>query len=162
MRGLEAVPVGDRYSRFMSTRSLARAGLVWWAVLNLPLSALAAELFAGRIDAGRVAALQVGGPDATGGIGDWALSNGTLCAVVSDVTHEDNAGLGGGVLIDLGLCGRGDDLLGFTQSGQPPERSTAAVPYLNLSGASSDPRSVAMAPGRYRVFATRGPEYSVT
>lgn len=55
------------------------------------------------------------GPDATGGIGDWSLSNGTVCAIISDVEHEGEFSTKGGILIDLGFCGRGDDLYTFTQ-----------------------------------------------
>ena len=51
----------------------------------------------------------LGGPDAIGGVGDWALRNGTLCAVVADPSHQSNIAISGGGLIDLGLCGRDDD-----------------------------------------------------
>ena len=56
-----------------------------------------------------------GGNDATGGIGDWSLSNGTLCAIISDVDHESEFSTKGGVLIDLGFCGRPDDAYTFSQ-----------------------------------------------
>ena len=49
------------------------------------------------------------GPDAAGGIGDWALSNGSVCAIISNVDHESELSARGGVLIDLGYCGRADD-----------------------------------------------------
>ena len=49
------------------------------------------------------------GPDAAGGIGDWYLSNGTLCAVISNIDHESDLSVKGGVLIDLGYCDRPDD-----------------------------------------------------
>jgi hypothetical protein len=51
----------------------------------------------------------LGGPDRDAGIGDWALSNGTLCAAVSDPSHEGMLYPSGGVLVDLGFCGREDD-----------------------------------------------------
>jgi hypothetical protein len=51
----------------------------------------------------------VRGPDAIGGVGDWALGNGTLCAVVSDIAHESILSSRGGLLVDLGHCDRGDD-----------------------------------------------------
>jgi len=54
-------------------------------------------------------ALRVDGPDAVGGVGDWALGNGTICAVLSDPRHESPLSREGGVLMDLGHCGRGDD-----------------------------------------------------
>ena len=62
-----------------------------------------------QITAANVSELQRQGPDALGGIGDWHLSNGTLCAVVSDVLHEGQFSTRGGNLIDLGFCGRADD-----------------------------------------------------
>ena len=42
------------------------------------------------------------GPDAIGGIGDWFISNGILCAVFSDVSHEGEFSSRGGILVDLG------------------------------------------------------------
>ncbi|MGH0037149.1 MAG: CehA/McbA family metallohydrolase [Myxococcota bacterium] len=66
-------------------------------------------LYAGRVTAGNAGDRLVGGPDAIGGIGDWALGNGTLCAVVSDPAHETVLSPRGGVLVDLGHCGRDDD-----------------------------------------------------
>lgn len=68
-----------------------------------------AQLVATRIDAERAPALVRDGPDAVGGIGDWALGNGTVCAVVSDPSHESDLATTGGGLVDLGLCGRADD-----------------------------------------------------
>lgn len=49
------------------------------------------------------------GPDAIGGIGDWFISNGILCAVFSDVSHEGEFSSRGGILVDLGYCGKSDD-----------------------------------------------------
>jgi hypothetical protein len=72
-------------------------------------------LVAVRVDAANHAALAPGGPDATGGAGDWALSNGTLCAVVADPAHESDLAAAGGALVDLGHCGRGDDQLVLLQ-----------------------------------------------
>ena len=66
-------------------------------------------LVAERIVAGHFDRLRVGGPDADAGIGDWALQNGTLCAAVSAGEHESPLSPHGGVLIDLGHCGRADD-----------------------------------------------------
>jgi len=56
-----------------------------------------------------------GGPDATGGIGDWSISNGTLCAIISGTNHESEFSPNGGTLIDLGFCGRDDDYYTFGQ-----------------------------------------------
>lgn len=54
------------------------------------------------------------GPSAVGGIGDWHISNGTLCAIVSDVDHEGAFSTKGGSLVDLGFCGRADDQYSFS------------------------------------------------
>lgn len=67
-----------------------------------------------RITMANVAQLQREGPDAIGGVDDWFLSNGTICAVISDVTHEGEFSSKGGSLIDLGFCGRADDHFSFT------------------------------------------------
>lgn len=67
------------------------------------------ELVAEQISAARYEALRVGGPDAIAGVGDWALGNGTLCAAISDPSHESSLSNQGGVLVDLGHCGRDDD-----------------------------------------------------
>ncbi|MCK6555877.1 CehA/McbA family metallohydrolase [Candidatus Binatia bacterium] len=64
---------------------------------------------AARIDAGNAAATRLGGTDATGGLDDWALGDGTICAVVSDPSHENDLSPTGGTLVDLGRCGRNDD-----------------------------------------------------
>ena len=69
----------------------------------------AAGLFAERLTAETVSRLAVGGPDADAGIGDWVVGNGTICAAISDPAHESPLSPRGGVLVDLGHCGRGDD-----------------------------------------------------
>jgi len=83
--------------------------------------------FAERITESRYEALVVGGPDAAAGVGDWAFGNGTLCAAVSDAEHESPLSDRGGVLIDLGHCGRGDD------------QWSALQPLLNLDRSVSLP-----------------------
>ena len=75
----------------------------------MPFAPAAAELSAARIDSGNFARLRAGGPDAATGLGDWALSNETLCAGVSDPAHENDLSTSGGTLMDLGHCGQGDD-----------------------------------------------------
>jgi hypothetical protein len=89
--------------------------------------------FAGRIDAGNVAVLRPGGLDGIGGIGDWALTNGALCAVVSDPGHESDLSTRGGMLVDLGRCGGNDDqwillqpLVNFSQDGAVPIQTVRA------------------------------------
>ena len=66
-------------------------------------------LTATRITPENVGRLADGGPDAAAGIGDWFLSNGTVCAVVSDPSHESFLSARGGVIIDLSFCDRADD-----------------------------------------------------
>lgn len=68
-----------------------------------------AQLRALRITAENASALIKKGPDAIGGIDDWFISNGTLCAIISDVEHEHDFSTKGGALVDLGFCGREDD-----------------------------------------------------
>jgi hypothetical protein len=80
-----------------------------------------AELVAERISQENFATHHVGGPDSDAGIGDWFLSNGTLCAAVSNAEHESALAPHGGVLIDLGHCGANDD------------QWAALQPILNLS-----------------------------
>lgn len=87
---------------------LIGAGLLLAALLT-SLPAAAGEPRAVRMTPDNVAELQHHGPDSWGGIGDWHLSNGTICAIISDVDHESDLSAKGGVLIDLGLCGREDD-----------------------------------------------------
>jgi len=76
-----------------------------------PSSAASAgpTLFAERLDATNIAARRLAGPDAIAGIGDWVLGNGVLCAAISAPEHESTLSERGGVLVDLGHCGRGDD-----------------------------------------------------
>jgi hypothetical protein len=78
-------------------------------LISISAVAAGAEPFAGRIDLDNASERLVGGPDAVGGIGDWGLSNGTLCAVVADPEHEGYVLPTGGSLVDLGYCGRADD-----------------------------------------------------
>jgi hypothetical protein len=86
-------------------------------------AAVPPELVAERITPDNAARLQVGGPDADGGVGDWALQNGTLCAVISDAAHEAPISPQGGGLADLVRCGHAND------------QWSALVPLVNLSRA---------------------------
>jgi hypothetical protein len=54
----------------------------------------------------------------------------------------------------------GDDGLGF-RIGDQRIPSGLSTPFVNLAGTPDDPVQVAIPPGRYRVLATRGPEYEV-
>jgi hypothetical protein len=78
-------------------------------ILLAACQAAASALVAERIDAQNAPRRVLRGTDAIGGIDDWALQNGTLCAVVSDPSHYSNLAITGGTLIDLGYCGRPDD-----------------------------------------------------
>jgi len=104
----------------------------------LPTRAADFPLFAARIDASNAAERLVGGPDAIGGIGDWALGNGTLCAVISASDHEAMLSVTGGVLVDLGHCGRADDQWGVLH------------PLVNLSRSDVVP----IGPGQIRAEVT--------
>ncbi len=73
------------------------------------LSAKQPTLTAQQITPENAAQLIQGGPDASGGIGDWFISNGTLCAIISDIQHEGEFSSKGGVLTDLSFCDRDDD-----------------------------------------------------
>jgi hypothetical protein len=88
----------------------------------LPLAPPAsAELVAAQITAENAGRLRVGGPDADGAVGDWALQNGTLCAVIADAAHEAPISPQGGGLADLVRCGNAND------------QWSAQVPLVNLS-----------------------------
>lgn len=100
------LPAGEQHGQ-RTARGLLLV-LAAWGALALPRSA-PAESFAERITPENAVARLVGGSDATGGIGDWALGNGVLCAVISDPSHESHLMPQGGVLIDLGRCGLAHD-----------------------------------------------------
>jgi len=72
------------------------------------------SVFAKRITQANASTLIRSGPDAIGGIDDWFISNGTICAIVSDVNHEGEFSDKGGSLVDLGFCGRADDHYSFS------------------------------------------------
>lgn len=74
-----------------------------------PAPAPGDPLVSGQLTAANFAEREVGGPDADAGFGDWYLGNGTICAALSDPIHESPLSPRGGVLIDLGHCGRRDD-----------------------------------------------------
>jgi hypothetical protein len=74
-----------------------------------PASTAPGALVAETITRESIARHGVGGIDAVGGVGDWALSNGTICAVVTAADRSSDFSRHGGALIDLGHCGRDDD-----------------------------------------------------
>jgi len=79
------------------------------------------EPWAGRVTPENASLRLVGGPDAIGGIDDWAFGNGTICGVVSDPSRPLEVSPTGGFLVDLGRCGEGDDHL------------ASLVPLVNVS-----------------------------
>ncbi len=85
------------------------------AQLRLASSSVLAEqaepgdLFAEQVTRTNASRSLVGGLHAIGGLDDWALGNGLICAVVSDPGHEAILTSTGGLLVDLGHCDRGDD-----------------------------------------------------
>ncbi|MEH6570210.1 MAG: CehA/McbA family metallohydrolase [Halioglobus sp.] len=76
----------------------------------------APSIVAIQLTPGNINQLQPGGPDAIAGLGDWVLSNGTLCAAISDVDHETGFNPWGGALIDVYHCGKADDQWAFQHS----------------------------------------------
>ena len=80
-----------------------------FAVLLTKAEAVAAELLATQITPANAARHVENGPDAVGGIGDWILSNGTLCVMVAGLANEGDFSPRGGTLRDIGFCGRDDD-----------------------------------------------------
>ena len=78
-------------------------------LIQSPNSSTQSKLSVQRITAANASALIKTGPDAIGGIGDWLLTNGTICAVITDVPHENEFSSLGGALTDLGFCDRKDD-----------------------------------------------------
>jgi hypothetical protein len=97
------------------------------ALVGLAAAPAAAQLVAERITPENAGRLRVGGPDADGGVGDWALRNGTLCAVIADALHEAPISPQGGGLLDLVRCGDAND------------QWSALVPLVNLSRSSPVP-----------------------
>jgi hypothetical protein len=96
-----------------------------------------------RIDAENQPQLSPGGADATGGVGDWALTNGALCAIVADPSHESDLAVVGGGLVDLGHCGRADDQLVLLQPLANLDRRGAVSVTRVETAANEDEASIA-------------------
>ena len=75
----------------------------------LSMYVVADEVVAVRLTEDNLGQYRLGGSDAIAGVDDWVLSNGILCAAVSDKNHDTGLTGQGGVLIDVGHCGRSDD-----------------------------------------------------
>ena len=100
---------------------LFSARLIFISLVFINHTALAQT--ATQITAANADTLIQRGPDAIGGIGDWVLSNGTLCAVISNVNQESEFSTRGGSLVDLGFCGRADDHYSYKHNIIDGERS---------------------------------------
>jgi hypothetical protein len=77
--------------------------------LALPLQATAGNWFAGQLDRDNIHRLPDGGLDAIGGMGDWLLTDGELCAVVSGAQHPTYLALHGASLVDFWHCDEAND-----------------------------------------------------
>ena len=71
--------------------------------------AQASGLLAVKLTPDNIHRLPAGGLDAIAGVGDWLLSNGRLCAVISGREHQAYLSPYGGVLIDLWHCENAND-----------------------------------------------------
>jgi len=69
----------------------------------------AGNFFAAKLSFENIQHLPPGGLDAVGGLGDWFMTNGTLCAVISAADHPTYLSLSGGALVDLWHCQRAND-----------------------------------------------------
>ncbi|PCI64670.1 MAG: hypothetical protein COB37_00980 [Kordiimonadales bacterium] len=96
----------------MTMKCLQFASVILLFFVN---AAVRADVSAQQMTPQNIEELQQSGPDAIGGLGDWHISNGTICATFSDLDHESDLSTKGGVLIDLGFCGRADDQFVSTQ-----------------------------------------------
>lgn len=84
--------------------------LLTLALFLLPQAqAQAQDFFAAQLTPDTLHRLPVGGMAAIGGANDWFLSNGELCAVVSDAGHPTYLALHGAALVDLWHCARAND-----------------------------------------------------
>ncbi len=90
-------------------QSLVRPPLEFLPDVDAEPEAVSSLLRAEQMQLAKMDSYPRGGPDAIAGVGDWWLSNGVLCAAISDVEHDAGIVSGGGSLVDLGYCDRDDD-----------------------------------------------------
>jgi hypothetical protein len=76
----------------------------------------ASGYFATQLTSDNIQGLPAGGLDAIGGIGDWFITNGNLCAVVSGKGHSTYLSLDGGALVDLWHCALANDQWSVTHT----------------------------------------------
>lgn len=81
-----------------------------------------------QLSADNVVQMQPQGPDAIAGIGDWLLSNGTLCATVSDIEHETGLTPWGGALVDVYHCDLNNDQWPFQHALPNLDKDTPLTP----------------------------------
>ena len=86
-----------------------RALVLWLVLVSASAVAQASELLAIKLTPDNIHRLPAGGLDAIGGVGDWLLSNGRLCAVISGREHQAYLSPFGGVLVDLWHCQKAND-----------------------------------------------------
>jgi hypothetical protein len=67
----------------------------------LSMCVVADEVVAVRLTEDNLGQYRLGGSDAIAGVDDWVLSNGILCAAVSDKNHDTGLTGQGGVSMDL-------------------------------------------------------------
>ena len=90
-------------------KGIFRSALLALTISLLGALSASASSKAEKITAANAASYVQNGPDATGGIGDWVLTNGTLCIIIAGLENEGDFSSRGGTLRDIGFCGRGDD-----------------------------------------------------
>ncbi|MFT6889910.1 MAG: hypothetical protein ACJASY_001957 [Halioglobus sp.] len=95
-----------------------------------------------QLSARNVAKMQPGGPDAIAGIGDWLLSNGTLCATVSGIEHETGFTPWGGTLVDVYHCGLNDDQWPFQHALPNLDKDTPLTPTKILAASDATQASI--------------------
>lgn len=79
------------------------------AAFLLAMPVYSADYYAAQVSASSEYPLPAGGMDAMGGVGDWLLSDGDICAVISDSNHASFLAAEGGALIDLWHCDAAND-----------------------------------------------------
>ncbi|NKI19598.1 CehA/McbA family metallohydrolase [Spongiibacter sp. KMU-166] len=126
-------PVADGLDHYLEEASQEDAA---------PPSLLRAE----RITLAAIDSYPRSGPDAIAGVGDWWLSNGVVCAAISDVDHDAGIVAGGGSLIDLGHCNRDDDQWTYANVLTGLSKDTA-IPVRHINASLSDDAAEIIATG---------------
>jgi hypothetical protein len=98
-----------------------------------PVTLLRAE----QIKMGSLDSFPREGPDSIAGLGDWWLSNGKICVAVSDIAHDAGIVAGGGTLVDVAHCDRGNDQWTYANILTGLAKETA-IPVSKISTAIDD------------------------